>query len=68
MQRKFRSRPTCRGSAASPRLLPGALPVAVNGIRVAASMRPNKFVIEGGDDTPITMPRTAFQVVYPDAR
>jgi glyoxylase-like metal-dependent hydrolase (beta-lactamase superfamily II) len=48
------------------RLLPGPLPVAVNGIRVAASIRPNKFVIQGGDDTPITMPRTAFQVVYPD--
>jgi glyoxylase-like metal-dependent hydrolase (beta-lactamase superfamily II) len=48
------------------RLLPGPLPVAVNGIRVAASIRPNKFVIEGGDDSAITMPRTAFQVVYPD--
>ena len=48
------------------RLLPGSLPIAVNGIRVAASIRPNKFVIEGGDDSAITMPRTAFQVVYPD--
>ncbi|MDP2294131.1 MAG: MBL fold metallo-hydrolase [Pseudolabrys sp.] len=48
------------------RLLPGALPVAVNGIRVAASVRPHRFVIEGGDDRPVTMPRTAFQVVYPD--
>jgi glyoxylase-like metal-dependent hydrolase (beta-lactamase superfamily II) len=48
------------------RLLPGPLPVGVNGIRVAASVRPNKFVIEGGDDTAVTMPRTAFQVVYPD--
>ncbi len=47
-------------------VLPGALPVAVNGVRVAASIRPRKFVIAGGDDTPITMPRTAFQVVYPD--
>lgn len=47
-------------------VLPGALPMAVNGIRVAASVRPRKFVIEGGDDTPVTMPRTAFQVVYPD--
>lgn len=46
--------------------LPGALPTAINAIRVAASIRPNRFVIEGGDDTPITMPRTAFQVVYPD--
>ncbi len=45
---------------------PGALPLAVNGVRVAASIRPKKFVIAGGDDTPVTMPRTAFQVVYPD--
>jgi len=50
------------------RLLPGSLPIAVNGIRVAASIRPNKFVIEGGDDSAITMPRTAFQVVYPDCK
>lgn len=48
-------------------VLPGPLPVAVNGIRVAASIRPRKFVIAGGDETPVTMPRTAFQVVYPDA-
>jgi glyoxylase-like metal-dependent hydrolase (beta-lactamase superfamily II) len=47
-------------------LMPGAKPVAVNGVRIAASIRPNKFVIAGGDDTPVTMPRTAFQVVYPD--
>lgn len=47
-------------------LLPGPKPVAVNGIRVAASIRPNRFVIQGGDDRPVTMPRTAFQVVYPD--
>ncbi len=47
-------------------VLPGGLPVGVNGIRVAASIRPRKFVIEGGDETPVTMPRTAFQVVYPD--
>jgi glyoxylase-like metal-dependent hydrolase (beta-lactamase superfamily II) len=48
------------------KILPGALPVAVNVSRVAASVRPNKFVIAGGDDRPITMPRSAFQVVYPD--
>ena len=48
------------------RVLPGPLPLAVNGIRVAASIRPNCFVIQGGDDAPVTMPRTAFQVVYPD--
>ena len=34
------------------RVLPGAFPLAVNGVRVAASIRPRKFVIEGGDDTP----------------
>jgi len=47
-------------------LIPGARPTAVNGIRVAASVRPRKFVIVGGDDTSVTMPRTVFQVVYPD--
>jgi glyoxylase-like metal-dependent hydrolase (beta-lactamase superfamily II) len=47
-------------------VLPGALPLAVNGIRVALSIRPRKFVIEGGDDTPVSMPRTAFQIVYPE--
>jgi glyoxylase-like metal-dependent hydrolase (beta-lactamase superfamily II) len=48
------------------RALPGPLPLAVNGVRVAASIRPERFVIEGGGDKPITMPRTAFQIVYPD--
>ena len=47
-------------------VLPGQLPLRVNGVRVAASVRPRKFVIEGGDETPVVMPRTAFQVVYPD--
>jgi glyoxylase-like metal-dependent hydrolase (beta-lactamase superfamily II) len=47
-------------------LVPGAKPIAINGIRVAASIRPRKFVIGGDDETPVTMPRTAFQVVYPD--
>jgi glyoxylase-like metal-dependent hydrolase (beta-lactamase superfamily II) len=47
-------------------LVPGPLPIAINGTRVAASIRPRKFVIEGGDDTPVTMPRTAYQLVYPD--
>jgi glyoxylase-like metal-dependent hydrolase (beta-lactamase superfamily II) len=47
-------------------LVPGAKPIAINGIRVAASIRPRKFVIDGDDETPVTMPRTAFQVVYPD--
>lgn len=47
-------------------LLPGAHPVAVNGVRFAASIRARKFVIGGSDETPVTMPRTAFQVVYPD--
>jgi len=46
--------------------IPGALPTAINGVRFAASIRPRKFVVEGGDETPVTMPRTAFQLVYPD--
>jgi glyoxylase-like metal-dependent hydrolase (beta-lactamase superfamily II) len=48
-------------------VVPGALPVALNGVRVAASIRPRKFVIEGGDDSAVTMPRTAFQLLYADA-
>jgi glyoxylase-like metal-dependent hydrolase (beta-lactamase superfamily II) len=47
-------------------LLPGAHPIAVNGVRFAASVRARKLVIGGNDETPVTMPRTAFQVVYPD--
>jgi glyoxylase-like metal-dependent hydrolase (beta-lactamase superfamily II) len=49
------------------KLIPGEQPLAVNGVRVAASIRPQRFVIEGGDDTPVIMPRTAFQVVYRDS-
>jgi glyoxylase-like metal-dependent hydrolase (beta-lactamase superfamily II) len=47
-------------------VVPGPLPVALNAVKFAASIRPRKFVIEGGDETPVTMPRTAYQVVYPD--
>jgi glyoxylase-like metal-dependent hydrolase (beta-lactamase superfamily II) len=47
-------------------LLPGAKPLAVNAIAFAASVRPQKFVIDGGGDTPVSMPRTAVQVVYAD--
>jgi glyoxylase-like metal-dependent hydrolase (beta-lactamase superfamily II) len=47
-------------------VVPGPLPVALNAVKFAASIRPRKFVIEGGDDAPVTMPRTAYQVVYPD--
>lgn len=48
-------------------VVPGALPVALNAVKFAASIRPRKFVVEGGDETPVTMPRTAYQVVYSDA-
>jgi glyoxylase-like metal-dependent hydrolase (beta-lactamase superfamily II) len=47
-------------------VMPGAHPTAVNGVRFAASSRARKLVIGGSDETPVTMPRTAFQVVYPD--
>lgn len=47
-------------------LVPGAHPTAVNGVRFAASIRARKLVIGGSDATPVPMPRTAFQVVYPD--
>lgn len=44
----------------------GALPTALNAVNVAASVRPRRFVIQGGDERLVTMPRTAYQVVYPD--
>ncbi len=47
-------------------VVPGPPPTALNAVRFAASIRPRKFVVEGGDETPVTMPRTAYQVVYPD--
>ena len=49
------------------RLIPGQRPQAINVANVAASIRPFKFVVEGGDDTPTSMPRTAYQLVYEDA-
>ena len=48
------------------RMLPGPGPVAINAISVAASIRPRKFVVAGGDETPTAMPRTAYQLVYGD--
>jgi hypothetical protein len=55
-------RPDLAAIRAMSMVLPGTLPLAVNGVRVAASIRPRKFVIEGGDDTPVTMPRTASRI------
>ena len=51
-------RPDLAAIRAMSAVLPGALPLAVNGVRVAASIRPRKFVIEGGDDTAVTMRAT----------
>jgi glyoxylase-like metal-dependent hydrolase (beta-lactamase superfamily II) len=47
-------------------VVPGPMPLALNAVNFAASIRPRKFVIEGGDETPVRMPRTAYQLVYPD--
>ena len=47
-------------------LISGARPMAVNGVRVAESIRPRKFVIADGDDTRATTPRTMFQGGCPD--
>jgi len=47
-------------------VLPGDLPTAINAISVAESIRPRKFVVAGGGDEPCPMPRTAYQLVYPD--
>jgi glyoxylase-like metal-dependent hydrolase (beta-lactamase superfamily II) len=46
-------------------MVPGPRPCAINGVKVAASVRPRRVVVEGGDETPVVMPRTAFQIVYP---
>lgn len=46
--------------------IPGPLATALNGVKFAASIRPRRLVVDGGDDTPVTMPRTAFQLVYQD--
>jgi len=51
---------------AQARMLPGPGPTAINTISVAASIRPRKIVVAGGDDTPTAMPRTAYQLVYAD--
>jgi glyoxylase-like metal-dependent hydrolase (beta-lactamase superfamily II) len=59
-------RPDLAAIRAMSTVLPGALPLAVNGVRVAASVRPRRLVVAGGNETPVTMPRTAFQIVYPD--
>jgi glyoxylase-like metal-dependent hydrolase (beta-lactamase superfamily II) len=47
-------------------LLPGPGPKAINATSVAASIRPRKFIVTGGDETPTAMPRTAYQLVYAD--
>jgi glyoxylase-like metal-dependent hydrolase (beta-lactamase superfamily II) len=51
---------------AQARALPGPGPVGINTISVACSIRPRKFIVEGGDDTATEMPRTAYQLVYGD--
>lgn len=48
------------------RLPAGPLPVALNAVKVADSIRPRRVVIEGGDDTPHIMCRALYQLVYDD--
>jgi len=45
--------------------IPGDLPVAINYLKYAASIRKWKDLIEGGSDDNATMARTAFQIEYP---
>ncbi len=44
--------------------IPGDLPVAINYLKYAASIRKWKDLIEGGSDDNATMGRTAFQIEY----
>ncbi len=46
--------------------IPGSPPVALNVIKVAESHRTRNLVVEGADETPHVMARTAYQVVYRD--
>jgi glyoxylase-like metal-dependent hydrolase (beta-lactamase superfamily II) len=44
--------------------IPGQLPVSINYIKFAASIRQWKDIVEGGSEDPCTMARTAFQINY----
>lgn len=46
--------------------IPGPLPVSINYIKYAASIRKWKDVVEGGSDDDCVMARTAFQIEYTD--
>jgi glyoxylase-like metal-dependent hydrolase (beta-lactamase superfamily II) len=46
--------------------IPGALPVSINYVKYAASIRKWKDVIDGGSDDDCVMARTAFQIEYAD--
>ena len=45
--------------------IPGELPVGINYLKYAASIRKWKDLIEGGSDDNATMARTAFQIEFP---
>jgi len=45
--------------------IPGDLPVGINYLKYAASIRKWKDLVEGGSDDNATMARTAFQIEYP---
>ena len=45
--------------------IPGDLPVAINYLKYAASIRKWKDLIDGGSEDNATMGRTAFQIEYP---
>jgi glyoxylase-like metal-dependent hydrolase (beta-lactamase superfamily II) len=46
--------------------VPGALPLQINYLKYAASIRKWKDLVDGGGDDAATMARTAFQVEYAD--
>lgn len=47
-------------------LLPGPLPVSINYVKYASSIRKWKDVVEDGSDDDCVMARTAFQIEYAD--
>ena len=46
--------------------VPGALPVRINYLKYAESIRKWSDIVDGGSNDPCKMARTVFQIVYPD--
>jgi glyoxylase-like metal-dependent hydrolase (beta-lactamase superfamily II) len=59
-------RPDIAAIRAAAAMVPGALPLRVNAVKVAESHRPKSVAVEGEPDTNNISVRTAYQVMYPE--